>query len=225
MNNKTHFSYVINGLPAQLDDITPTPRQLLVSAGFEPAEDYVLIALAKHGTKVLSADDVSDLRDGNAEYFAFLGGTTFQATINDHSVWWGKDTIDIPTLRRIGRVSQDDNLVWIRPEGENEVLPQQGEFSLKLNGTEHLKTVTRSQHEVEYHFFVDSKKYTTTAPQLTGAQIMAMIDGWNPENSLVLESQGSDPDEVIRPTSVVSFKDRHGVAHFSVVPPATFGIA
>jgi hypothetical protein len=225
MNNHTEYSYIINGRSAGLNDPTPTPRQLLVSAGFEPAEDYALIALAGHGTKVLSADDVIDLREKDAEFFAFLGGALFQATINDHSIWWGKDSIDIATLRRIGRVNETDNLVWVRPEGQNEVLPQHGDFVLRLNGIEHLKTVARSEHEAEYHFFIDSQKYSTKAPELTGAQIMAMIDNWNPENSLVLESEGNDPDEVIRPTSVVSFKDRHGVAHFSIVPPATFGVA
>ncbi len=32
---------------------------------------------------------------------------------------------------------------------------------------------------------------------LTGAQITAKVPGWNPENTLVLEGEGSDPDEVI----------------------------
>lgn len=223
MNNQiTQYTFIINGRGAHLNDPTPTPHQLLVEAGYEPAEDYVLIALAEHGTKVLSADETLDLQGAQAEFFAFEGGATFEATVNSHSVWWGAEKIDITTLRRLGRVKEDEDLVWVNIEGQNEVLPLHGEFALSGKGIEHLKTKARPQ-PVEYHFFVDGTKYTTTQPELTGAQIMAMIADWNPENSLVLESEGNDPDEVIRPTTVVSFKDRHGVAHFSVVPPATFG--
>jgi hypothetical protein len=40
---------------------------------------------------------------------------------------------------------------------------------------------------------------------------------------LVLEGEGSNPDEAIHPTIVVNFKERETTAHFSIVPPATFG--
>lgn len=226
MNNQTsQFSYIINGIGAHLNDPTPTPQQLLVEAGYEPAEDYVLITLAEHGTKVLTSDDVLDLHSQQAEFFAFEGGVTFEATVNSHSVWWGKETIDIDTLRRVARVKDGFDLVWVRVDGANETLPLHGEFVLNGKGIEHLKTLARPHPPTEYHFFVDGKQYTTNHEQLTGAQIMVMIEGWNSENSLVLESEGDDPDEVIRPTTVVSFKDRHGPARFSMVPPATFGAA
>lgn len=226
MNNQnTQYLYIINGRGAHLNDPTPTPQQLLVEAGYERAEDYTLIALAEHGTKVLSADETLDLREPNSEFFAFEGGAIFEAMVNNHSVWWGDEKIDITTLRRLGKVKDEDDLVWINIEGQNVILPPHGEFSLNGKGVEYLKTKARPHQPTEYHFFVDGTKYTTTQAELTGAQIMAMIADWNPENSLVLESEGNDPDEVIRPTTVVSFKDRHGVAHFSVVPPATFGVA
>jgi hypothetical protein len=219
------FSYSINGTASSLADATPTPQQVLVNAGFEPAEDYALIVVEPHGTRVLSADDVLSSTGGPVELYAFEGGQVFCVTVNQHSVWWGNDVIDIGLLRRITHVAEGDDLVYLNVEGSNRVLPGQGNFKLGEPGMEHLKTHARSHLHVEYHYFVGSEKFTTFSEELTGAQIIAQISNWIPENSLVLESEGSGPDEVIRATTVVSFKNRHGFAHFSIVPPATFGAA
>lgn len=217
------YVYAINGKKAMIADPTPTPKQLLAEAGFEPAEDYVLIGKTSHGTNVNSFDDVLNLSANESEFFAFTGGQIFEVTVNDHSIWWGDEKIEVDTLRRLGNVSEGDDLIWQRLDSPNETLSRSGEFALNGNRIEHLKSHPRSAHE--YHLFVDGVKYTTELDEITGAQIMAMIAGWDPANSLVLESHGNDPDEVIRPTTVVDLKGRQGVAHFTIVPPATFGAA
>ena len=219
------FSYSINGAASSLSDLNPTPQQILVNSGFEPAEDYTLISVEPHGTRILTADDVLTSQGASNELYAFEGGEAFCVTVNQHSIWWGSDVIDIALLRRFAHVRDGDDLVSLNVPGPNEVLPTQGNFKLGAPGMEHLKTHPRTQPHVEYHYFVGHDKFTTFSEELTGAQIIAQIPGWNPENSLVLESEGSGPDEVIRATTVVSFKNRHGVAHFSIVPPATFGAA
>jgi hypothetical protein len=217
------FSYTINGKGATIADATPLPAQLLADAGFEPAEDFVLIMRTAHGTKVLSSDDVLELQDGQAEFFAFQGGYTFQVTVNGHSFWWGSEKVDIATLRRVANVPDDFDLIFQLADKPDQVLARQGDLDLSGSGIEHLKTRKHAEKPRVYHFFVDGVKFSTENSELTGAQIMAMIPSWDPANSLVLESHGNDPDEVIRPTTVVNFSDRHGEAHFSTVPPATFG--
>jgi hypothetical protein len=217
------YPYLINGRPAKTTDATPTQAQVLADAGFEPVLDYVLIQRTPHGTKVVSSDDSLNLRDDSAEFFAFNCGVSYELTVNTHSIWWGEATIDIAKIRSFGKVSEDHDLVWDHGEQAPEVLPRQGHFRLDGGGVEHLRTVRPEHHTVTYIYFVGDNEYKTDQEQLTGAQITAQIADWNPANSLVLEGEGSEPDEMIRPTTAVNFKCRATPAHFIVVPPATFG--
>jgi hypothetical protein len=227
VNDMTHdqkkYSYVINGKPAATTDRTPLPAQILVDAGFEPAEDYLLIMRTQHGSKALQSDEVVELNEQNDEFYAFAGGVIFSLTVNGHLIYWGADKIAIDNLRDLANVSESDDLVWMREEEGNVVLPLQGDFALSGQGVEHLKTHPRPDHGKTYRFFVEDVEYVTREHELTGAQIMAMIPDWDPANSLVLEGEGAEADEVIRPTTTVVFNGRKTEAHFAIVPPATFG--
>ncbi len=220
---KQEYPYTINGRAAATPHRSPTPDQLLTDAGFEPADDFVLIQRTSHGTRVVSTEDSLDLGGASTEFFAFESGVSYELTLNDHSIWWGVDKIEIQEIRTLGNVPEDEELLWEREDGSSEVLPTQGKFNLRGKGVEHLKTRKRPPHPTVYEYFVDNVKYTTEHESLTGAQITAKIAGWNPANSLVLEGHGSEPDEVIRPTTTVVFKGRETPARFIIVPPATFG--
>ncbi|HDR9486426.1 TPA: multiubiquitin domain-containing protein [Burkholderia aenigmatica] len=218
------FKYLINGKSATVNDPTPTSAQILADAGYEPADDYLLIQRTKFGSRVVASDDVLNVGDGHAEFFAFEGGEAFEFTVNEHSVFWGEQTIRVDQIRSLANVSEDNDLVWIRDEAGNEVLKSSDVFQLGKQGIEHLRTHKRPPPSL-YIFFVDGVEYKTEHERLTGAQITAMIPGWDPTNSLVLEGEGSEPDEVIHPATVVEFKGRATPAHFAIVPPATFGDA
>lgn len=223
--DSARFKYRINGVEASVADAFPTPAQILSEAGFEPADDFTLIQRTAHGTDVTSSDDTFDLGTGIKEFFAFPQGQIFELRVNTHSVFWGEQSIPIPTLRDLGHVADSDDLIWVR-ESENVgnlALPRQGVFELGASGIEHLRTHRHVPPVEAYEYFVETTKYTTGQPQLTGAQITGQVPGWNPENSLVLEGEGDGPDEVVHPTTLVVFAGRAHPAHFAVVPPATFG--
>jgi hypothetical protein len=78
-------------------------------------------------------------------------------------------------------------------------------------------------HEPEYHFFVDSERYTTTSQSLTGAEIKAQA-AVNPTYQLFLEEEGDRPDLAIADTDSVRLERGERTRHFYAVPPATFGI-
>lgn len=80
-------------------------------------------------------------------------------------------------------------------------------------------------HEKMNFFFVDNKKYETTKETLTGAEIKAMIPGFDPNYSLFLEGSGDDPDTLIQDSTSVSFEKEKGPKRFYTVPPANFGSA
>ncbi|MFM0125520.1 hypothetical protein P0D73_42865 [Paraburkholderia sp. RL18-101-BIB-B] len=217
------FAFLINGKEARTSDRTPESLQLLSDAGYEPADDYVLIQRTAHGSRVVSTDDEIDLEAQKAEFYAFPTGATYEVTVNTHSTWWGEPSIDLSEIRRLANVSEDEDLLWIRDEEGNEKLPLDGAFRLDGAGVEHLRTHKRESPPTIYVYFVESVEYTTEHASLTGAQITARVPDWNPVNSLVLESEDSSEDEVVHPTTVVEFKGRTTPAHFAIVPPATFG--
>jgi len=75
----------------------------------------------------------------------------------------------------------------------------------------------------KYEFFVDGNKYETEHASLTGAQIKALIPGFDPTYSLFLEEQGDAPDLQIGDDTSVSLQKDKGPRRFYTVPPATFG--
>ena len=218
------YPFTINGRPASSSVQAPTQPQLLTDAGFEPPDDFVLIERTATGTRVVSSDDVIQLGNPPVEFFAFASGVGYELTLNGHSIWWGHDKIEIREIRTLGNVADDQDLIWEREDGNVEVVPLEGKFSLGSKRVEHLITKKRPV-KPEYEYFVDSVEYRTEHAELTGAQIIARIPNWNPANSLVLEGQGSEPDEMIRPSTIVIFKGRPMPARFIIVPPATFGSA
>lgn len=78
-------------------------------------------------------------------------------------------------------------------------------------------------HEKANFFFVDNNKYETTKGTLTGAEIKAMIPGFDPNYSLFLEGSGDDPDTLIQDSTSVSLDKEKGPKRLYTVPPANFG--
>jgi hypothetical protein len=78
-------------------------------------------------------------------------------------------------------------------------------------------------HKKKIFFFVDNKKYETEMSTLTGAEIKAMITGFDPSYSLFLEGPGDDPDQLITDDKSVDLEKEKGPRRFYTVPPANFG--
>lgn len=81
-----------------------------------------------------------------------------------------------------------------------------------------------SEHEKEFHFYVDAKRYETDKPSLTGLEIKT-IAGITPTYQLFLEEEGDQPDRAISDGEAVELKRGEKTRHFYAVPPATFGRA
>ena len=79
-----------------------------------------------------------------------------------------------------------------------------------------------SEHEKQFHFFVDAKRYETEKSSLTGIEIKT-IAGVNPTYQLFLEEEGDTPDKPISDSETVTMKEGEKTRHLYAVPPATFG--
>lgn len=80
-----------------------------------------------------------------------------------------------------------------------------------------------SEPPKRYVYFVNSEKYESDLPELTGAQIKARIPNLDPTLQLSLEGHGSHPDRIIGDSETVSLEEHHGPLRFTLVPPANFG--
>lgn len=79
------------------------------------------------------------------------------------------------------------------------------------------------EHKKEFFFFVDNVKYETDKSTLTGAEIKAMISGFDPSYGLYLEGPGNDPDRLVGDSETISLEKEKGPKRFYTVPPANFG--
>lgn len=75
---------------------------------------------------------------------------------------------------------------------------------------------------VNYHFFVDNKKFDTDRASLTTMEIKA-IAGVPANYQLFLEEHGDDPDRALSDGEGLDLQNPP--KHFYAVPPATFGCA
>jgi hypothetical protein len=150
MNKKRKYKFTVNDKSAFTEDKTPNRTQILVEAGFEPADEYSLIKRTKHGTKMIPTDETLEL-EGDEEFFASNSRSTFELTVNCHSIVWCENYIDIAILRRVANVPEDFDVIFEREGAPDETLPIHCQFLFTEKGIEHLKTRKR-QHQ-QFSFF------------------------------------------------------------------------
>lgn len=79
-------------------------------------------------------------------------------------------------------------------------------------------------NQSSFHFFVDAIKYETEKGTLTGAEIKAMVPGFDPAYQLYVEGHGNDPDRLVADSEAIGLDPAgQGIRKFYTVPPATFG--
>lgn len=222
---RLRVSFALNGIdfrPLVLDDPVPLGRQILKSAGVTAVDDHALFLITAEGDfEDVRPDEEVDLRErGTYRFVAFSGDPLYRFKLNDSRIVWGAPTITETILRALAGVGGDD-AVFLEVRGGTDRLIEAGaQVDLAGEGVERFIT---APHKTTYHFFVNGKKYETDKKELTGAQIKAMVPGWDPSHDLSLEGQGDDPDRIIGDAEAVSLDPKHGVRRFSSVPKANFG--
>src|SRR4051794_8043180 len=63
------FTISVNDRPLRLDDPVPTSHQVLVAAGFNPADECVLIQVRQDSTRSIALDETIDLRGPGKDVF------------------------------------------------------------------------------------------------------------------------------------------------------------
>lgn len=218
-------SFALDGIdyrPIVLDDPVPLGRQILHAAGIHDVDSHALFVITAEGDfEDVRADEEIDLRDREAHRFvAFSTDPLYRLKLNDSEIVWGKPAIPEAVLRSLAGIGADE-AVYLEVRGGTDKLIEVGtDVDLTAPGVERFITARRP---VVYTFFVNGKAYETDKEKLTGAQIKAMVPGWDPQHDLALEGEGDEPDRIISDGETVSLDPKHGVRRFSSVPKANFG--
>ena len=135
------FAISVDDVQLQLAEPVLDGERILNEAGFQPAEDYVLIQLLLPGTRSVGLDESVDLREkGSRAFRAFKSDRIFRFTVDDVGYEWGGAKITEPELRRIAVVDGDRTLVQERG-GKAIELAADSIVELAETGTEHLRVV------------------------------------------------------------------------------------
>ena len=134
------YKATVNGQAIRLRP-EPDAGQILAAAGFNPADQHVLIQLLKHGSQSIGLDETVDLREPGKEVFrAFRSDRVFRLTVDGRGYEWGADEISEEDLREIAHVPDNKILVLERKDEPDSELGPGLIVKLGHKGTEKLHT-------------------------------------------------------------------------------------
>lgn len=139
-----NFATTVNKIVVDFSDPVPIGRQILGTAGFNPADEHVLIERLRRGTRSVGLDEPVDLRkEGREAFNAFRSDRVFSFTVDERGYEWGAPHIKEPVLRELAGVAEDEILVLERQDEEDRDLGPADDVDLATRGTEHLRTAKR----------------------------------------------------------------------------------
>jgi Multiubiquitin len=138
------YDATVNHRVITFADPVPDGRQILSSAGFDPADEHVLIERLRHGTRSIGLDETVDLRqDGREAFAAFRSDRIFRFTLDGRGYEWGAPTITEAELRDIAGLGKDEVLVLELADEKDRELAPRDQITLSAEGTERLHTAKR----------------------------------------------------------------------------------
>jgi hypothetical protein len=134
----------VNGREFELPEANPDGRRILLTSGFEPPDDHVLIELLRHGTRSVELEEEVDLQGPELKVFrAFRSDRLYLFTLDGHGYEWGEAVITEKELRTLAAIPDDRVLVLEHSGGEELILGPAALINLAEQGTEHLRTELR----------------------------------------------------------------------------------
>jgi len=141
---RNRFETKVNRQAIGFTDPVPSVRQVLSKAGYDPADECILIARLQHNTRALGLDETIDLRKpGEEEFFAFRSDRNYRFTLEEQGCDWAEAKISEIDLRYIARAGDDRLLVLEREDVADLVLAPGEIVTLSDAGTEHIRVVSR----------------------------------------------------------------------------------
>tara|TARA_E500000318_G_scaffold111388_1_gene129809 strand:+ start:4226 stop:4918 length:693 start_codon:yes stop_codon:yes gene_type:complete len=172
------FRFAIEGVNYLTTDPIQRAREILQTAGFEPASDHVLIQLMSPGSKSIGLDEAIDLREPKREEFrAFKTDRVFIFTIDEIGYEWGRSEISEDDLRGISGAAEDEILFLERSESADVELEPGMRIDLSERGTERIRTRKRT-----YRIWVNGREHELAESQASYEQVVILAFGSIPND-------------------------------------------
>lgn len=165
------YRFEVNRSEFELANPTSDARQILLKAGFEPADEHVLIEVLRHRTQSIGLEEDVDLQGPERKSFrAFRSDRLYLFTLAGHGYEWGAAMITEKELRFLGAIPDDRVIVLERPHGEEQVLAPDAQVNLAEAGTEHLRSETRL-----VRVFIDDNEKLIPRGKHTTEQLLKLL--------------------------------------------------
>lgn len=204
----------VNGRVVELNDATPTGRQILAAAGMRPVADYALLRWPENGpTNEVALEDIIKLpiHGQELEFFAIQADGVSYFTLDEERFAWA-GPLDVETIRQIGRVDEAKQLWLERTNKEDLELLAGDTVDLDAKGVERIYT-----RQPVWHLKVQNQDTEWSRPTVSvrEALIKAGYDVSKP-----WEIKFKVKDQPIRPVGLDEILDlsQPGVERLRVAP-------
>ncbi|MBY3027360.1 hypothetical protein HA464_32355 (plasmid) [Rhizobium leguminosarum bv. trifolii] len=145
-NNTFHIRFTTDGIAfrdASVGDPIPVGSQLLSAAGIRDVENYCLFAILPNGEfEDIRLDETFDLRTKGVETFAYFEtDRSFNFTIENRQMSWGKNLISGKTLRNLAGVDARYSIYLEVRGGHDRLIADNHLVDLASKGIERFITV------------------------------------------------------------------------------------
>ncbi len=140
-SHNTSSAVTINGRHVELSQSPLLGRQVLGTAGFNPADDHVLIEVVRPGSRTIGLDEAIVVHGASLELHAFRSDRVFNFTIDGRGYVWGSPVIAEERLRNLSGIAEDHILVLEHSGQPGLELDEGAEINLGQGGTEHLRSI------------------------------------------------------------------------------------
>jgi len=207
-SGKHRYFYTVNTKRFETSDGVQDGRKILRNAGFDPADEHILIQVLHPGTLVVGLDEDVEL-DGpkEKEFRAFLSDRAFAFTIDERGYEWGSSTIIETELRYLGNVPANKVVVLDRHDEPDLVLDEGASLDLDQRGIEHLLTEKRL-----ITVYYKDQAFEVKRGTYTGAQLCAIF-GVPAQYILDLVKPNGDFDEIGQDQPLRVKDGMHFVSH------------
>lgn len=135
------YVFFVNDISHKSADPQLSGRDILRSAGFNPASEYVLIQIKTPGSHSVGLDETVDLtEDGREAFRAFASDRIYTFTIDERGYEWGARKITEAELRAVTGAAESKTFVLERAGEPDRIIDAGDEVDLGERGTEHIKT-------------------------------------------------------------------------------------
>lgn len=187
-----------------INDPRPVGRQIIETAGFRPAEEYLLFEISpERRLKELALDETVDIRGQDRERFlVFRSDRSWRGVLDGVRFEWGAHEILGRVLKWLAGVDPEKHGVWLERHDEpDRLIGDDQHANLSPAGVERFRTGVLFKICIEDRVFFWPRDTIST-------EEIAQLGGWDSSQG-VIEVDAEQNERQLKPGEVVKLKPGH----------------